>query len=227
MGVTLTVLELDAECPLDVFEAPLREAGLALDVRRVHAGDRVPVQAQALIVLGGDMGAHDDHLHDWLPEVRDLIAATVEQAVPLLGLCLGAQLLAAATGGTVSRGTTVEVGAIDVTWTDAGHADRLLAGLPQPFVAGSWHRDQIESLPPGAAWLATSEQYPHQAFRVGERAWGVQFHPEVSEAGFARWATHPEPGVDIAAAATGFGQRHERVRDHGIALARSFAATVR
>src|SRR4051812_44668167 len=146
-----------------------------LDVHPIHPylGHRVPpsVEGDALIVLGGPMGASDDEAAPWLPATRALLATAIDDGVPTLGICLGAQLLAVAAGGEVLRGAAgPELGFGEVS---VPVGDELLAAGAMPVV--QWHYDAVTRLPDGAALLASSELYEVQAFRIGEVAWGLQF----------------------------------------------------
>ena len=169
--------------------------GCRLDERRPDRGDEVPVDASghdALVVLGGSMAAWDDDVAPWLPATRRLMAAAVEDGVPTLGICLGAQLLALATGGRVERGGVgLEVGLVPLELTAEAAADELMAAVRQRLgerlSVAEWHQDAITELPPGAVPLVVGERYPHQAFRLGERAWGVQYHPEVTVEDWQDW----------------------------------------
>jgi GMP synthase (glutamine-hydrolysing) len=222
----IVVIEHEAGCPLDRLAGWLE--GVDVRMVRPYVGEPVPPTVEdGLIVLGGQMSAYDDAAAPWLPEVRDLLGATVRDAVPTLGICLGAQLLAVAAGGSVTTAAAPgrESGVIDVRWREAAASDRLLAGLPDPFAGPSMHADAVEALPPGAAWLGTSAMYPHQAFRVGSAAWGIQFHPEVSLETFRAWADgHAE--VDTAAVTAEFRARDAEVVVAGRGLARRFAGLV-
>jgi GMP synthase (glutamine-hydrolysing) len=168
------------------FQDWLPAAGL--DVHPIHPylGHRVPssVEGDALIVLGGPMGCMDDDRAQWLPAVRQLLRTAVDDGVPTMGICLGAQLLGAATGGYVERGAAgpeLGLSSVEVTTGD----DLLVAGT-MPVV--QWHFDAVTALPPDAELLASSDKYPIQAFRVGEGAWGLQFHVEATPAMVREWA---------------------------------------
>src|SRR5690242_19161159 len=129
------------------------------------------------------MGCMDDYRAEWLPAVRQLLRTAVDDGVPTMGICLGAQLLAAATGGYVERGAAgpeLGLGSVEVTT-----GDELLVPGTMPVV--QWHFDAITALPPDAVQLATSDKYI-QAFRVGEVAWGLQFHVEATAAMVQEWA---------------------------------------
>jgi GMP synthase (glutamine-hydrolysing) len=170
------------------FQDWLPAAGL--DVHPIHPylGHRVPtsVEGDALIVLGGPMGCMDDDRAQWLPAVRTLLRTAVDDGVPTMGLCLGAQLLAAATGGYVQKGAAgpeLGLSTIDVTMPD-----NLLPAGPMPVV--QWHFDTITALPPDADLVASSDRYEVQAFRIGEVAWGLQFHVEATPDMVAEWAAN-------------------------------------
>jgi GMP synthase (glutamine-hydrolysing) len=211
------------------FQEWLPAAGL--DVHPIHPylGHRVPtsVEGDALIVLGGPMGCMDDDRADWLPAVRSLLRTAVDDGVPTMGICLGAQLLAAATGGYVERGASgPELGLSSI---DVPTGDDLLVPGAMPVV--QWHFDAVTALPPDAVLLASSDVYPIQAFRVGEGAWGLQFHVEATAAMVEEWA-----GNDAAALA-GLGRdpfdvvSEVRFSEHvlteaGQALAQRFAQLV-
>jgi len=184
----------------------LTEAGLDLDVRRAHAGDPLPAELDehvALIVLGGSQDAYPGgHTEPWFPQVEALLRKAVRHRVATLAICLGGQLLAQAHGGTVERSTNgPEIGPGLVARRDAAERDPLWA--PVPFVPDvlQWHYDEITELPLGATLLATSGRYPHQAFRIGDLAWGTQFHIECDTEQYADWvesnrADLAERGVD-------------------------------
>lgn len=144
---------------------------------RTFAGDPVPREAEALVVLGGGMGAYEQ---DRLGHLRDEIALLrrcVAEEKPVLGICLGSQLLAAALGGSVAPAGKKEIGFYRVRLSPAAREDALFSAAPEDFVAFHWHGDAF-TLPAGAIPLASSTLTPLQAFRFGARAWGVQFHLE-------------------------------------------------
>lgn len=228
MSPQVVVVEHESGCPPDRLAGWLAEAGCDLDLRRPYAGDPLPAVSDldGLVVLGGQMGAYDDEVAPWLPGVRRLLRDAVSSTTPVLGVCLGAQLLAVACGGRVERGALgTEAGVVDVDWRPEAGDDALVAGLPAPFPGPSMHEDAIVELPPNAVSLASTERYPHQVVRVGQRAWGVQFHPEVSADTFRDWAQH-HPSIDPCAVVEEFVRRDAEVAESGRALARRFAAIV-
>ena len=194
-----------------------------LDVHPIHPylGHRVPpsVEGDALVVLGGPMGAHDDEVAPWLPATRALLATAVDDGVPTLGICLGAQLLAVAAGGEVQRGASgPEFGYGEVT---VPVGDDLLVAGSMPVV--QWHYDTVTRLPDGAAVLASSSVYDVQAFRVGEVAWGLQFHVEATVEMVREWARVDGVGLDVADAVA---FHDDALQIAGDEVARRFARVV-
>ena len=180
----------------------LPAAGLELDVLRPWAGDEVPATvggADALVVLGGPYEAYDDDSAPWLAATKALLRSAVEQRVPVLGICLGAQLLAEAAGGVVEPGESgPEVGARLVGKRDAAGADPVVWDTPMSWICVQWHTDAITELPPGATLLASSTRYPHQAFRLGARAWGLQFHVEATAEMVEGWVAQSREELEAA-----------------------------
>ncbi len=173
----------------------LTEAGLDLVVCRPHAGDPLPEDLSgyaAFVVLGGEQDAYPatdgTPAAAWFPALEGLLRKAVRTGVATLGVCLGGQLLAQAHGGLVERSTAgPEVGPALVAKRDIAERDPLWLEVPLLPDVLQWHRDEITELPIGAVLLAASTRYPNQAFRIGERAWGVQFHIECDTAMIADW----------------------------------------
>jgi len=157
-------------------------------IHHPYRGEKLPEAEQipALIILGGAMGAYDDARHPFLSDVKKLIRQVVAARIPYLGICLGGQLLAAALGAEVVSGRWEELGTLNVSLTEEGKTDRLFRGIPEAFSTFQWHHDSFD-IPVGGVLLASSDACPHQAFRVGESAWGLQFHPEVTEEIIRDW----------------------------------------
>jgi GMP synthase-like glutamine amidotransferase len=185
------------------FSAALTARGVQLDVREVFAGDPVPSDAtgsDGLVVMGGPASATSD---DGFPTRRGelaLLADAVQRGIPTLGICLGAQLLAAASGGRVVIGEAgPEIGWAPISLTPHGRADPLLTGAPPLVTVLHWHGDTY-TLPPGAVLLASSDRYENQAFRLGRCAWGLQFHLEVDVEVVARFVAAFGHQAEVAGA---------------------------
>jgi GMP synthase (glutamine-hydrolysing) len=207
----------------------LPDAGVAVHQIHPYLGNPVPkaVDGDALIVLGGPMGANDDADAGWLPAVRDLLRTAVDDGVPTLGICLGAQLLAVACGGEVERGRHgPELGLGDVV---VKQSDALLSAGTLPVV--QWHFDTVTRLPAAATLLASSTTYDVQAFRVGEVAWGLQFHVEATPAMVATWAANDASSLEADGrsadgVADAVAKAEFPLRRCGQEIARRFAAVV-
>lgn len=184
----LTILQPDARVTPGRFADWLAET--EVPYRTMLAGvDPLPQpdDCRGVIVLGGHMGVGDSDQHPFLLELQAFMRRLVEESHPLLGICLGGQLLAAATGGKVTAKSRGERGVTAIMQTGAGGSDRLFAGLPQPFLSFQWHNDSFDP-PDSALHLAATATCPGQAFRVGSCAYGLQFHPEVDETMARDWS---------------------------------------
>jgi GMP synthase (glutamine-hydrolysing) len=181
------------ECePPGVYEDVLLERGVDIERVELDRGETLPPWSEfdAMIAMGGPMSVNDADDHPWLTDEKRTIANAVHAGVPFWGICLGVQLLAASLGARVYPGPAPEVGLMNVTLSDSALADPIFEGLPREVLTLQWHGDTFD-LPDGAVALAGSPAYPNQAFRWGERAYGVQFHLEVSTEMAKEWATVP------------------------------------
>lgn len=162
----------------------LEEAALAWQYVRVFDGHPIPTEmkgAGGLIVMGGPEAVYRQDRYPYLRDEMALIESALKENRPILGVCLGSQLLAAALGATVRRGEEKEIGWYQVRLSEGARDDRLMGGLPAEFVAAHWHGDVFD-LPAGAAALASSAKTPLQAYRYGDKAYGLLFHAEMTEA---------------------------------------------
>jgi GMP synthase-like glutamine amidotransferase len=197
----LRIIQNDPEVPpgnlLDSLSVPFR-------IHHPSCGGDLPELADtsALIVLGGAMGANDDRRHPFLAGVKKLIRDVIDARVPYLGICLGGQLLATVLGAAVVSNRWEELGTRSVQLTADGKTDPLFRMIADHITTFQWHHDSFD-LPEKGVLLASSPQCPHQAFRFGN-AWGLQFHPEVTEdiiRAWCRWDNKSEALVSELVAA--------------------------
>lgn len=169
--------------------------GVDWDAVQLQQGEALPALGgyDALWVMGGPQDVWQEDEHPWLvPEKRLIHEAVFERAMPFLGCCLGHQLLGEVAGGRCAAMTTAEVGVRDVALSGEGHDDRLLDGIDAQFKALQWHGAEVIEVPQNVAVLARSPACAVQAIRVGERAWGLQYHVEVTEHTVGEWGAIPE-----------------------------------
>ena len=187
----LVLQHVDCEPPAE-YEDVLVERGIGVERVLLADGDELPDWRDfaGVIVMGGPMGVHDSARFAWLNPELAMIREAVSAGCPLWGVCLGAQLLACAMGARVWTGLRPEVGVCQVDLAADAQHDPVFRGLTGPVPALQWHADTFD-LPAGAVLLASSAQYPNQAFRVA-RAYGIQFHVEVTAGLAAQWTEIPE-----------------------------------
>jgi len=210
---------------LGVFAPVLTERGYEIDYRQagVHALTQEEWLAADLgVVLGGPIGVYEQDRYPWLTLEMRRVGQRLRAGKPTLGICLGAQIIAAALGARVYPGTAKEIGWAPVSLTPEGQASPLhhLAGLPVLH----WHGDTFD-LPAGAQLLASSAITPHQAFAIGDQVLALQFHPEVDAGAIECWlightAELGQAGVDVVAL-------REASQRHGAAAALAGAAVLR
>ena len=202
MASCLVVQHVEPEAPYAIGDA-LEAAGVTMDVRPVFAGAPLPpdlADFEGLVVMGGPMSATSDRGFPSRAAELGLLSDALARGRPTLGVCLGAQLLALAAGGTVSPGEAgPEIGWAPVVLAGAAGDDPLLAGLPDRLTVLHWHGDTFE-LPSATVLLASNPRYENQAFRTGDRAWGLQFHIEIDARAVAAFLD--AFGADAAAAGT-------------------------
>lgn len=187
-----------------VFAEETRERGVEFDEWLIAEQPEPPADPagyDAVMIFGGAMNTHEEEMHPWIRREKDLLAELLDRGTPLLSACLGTQLLADAAGGEVRRSREPEIGWHEVSIRREARGDPLFGDPPlrdlapyvkfvvapgsQDFQAFQWHSYEAVP-PPGAVLLAESRVCP-QAYRIGERAWGIQFHAEVTAADAEKW----------------------------------------
>ncbi|MFZ2385369.1 MAG: type 1 glutamine amidotransferase [Candidatus Omnitrophota bacterium] len=167
-------------------------AGRSVSVINVSAGVRLPetlAGVEAVVCLGGPMNVYEEDKHPFLIKENSILKKALARRIPVLGICLGAQLLAKACGARVSKSPVKEIGWYKILQTPDAKHDRLFSGLKEELSVFEWHEDTFE-LPVGGILLAEGSACRNQAFRVGDNAYGIQFHIEVTPEMIETWISH-------------------------------------
>ena len=177
---------IDCEGPgtlSDIFQAK----GVKIQTAKPFKGDPIPSDlGDGLVVMGGPMGVYEEKKYPWMTLELNTLCKALNDSIPVLGICLGAQMLAHASGGQVYRGALPEVGWYPVSLTSLGKHDPLFLDVPREFTTFHWHNDTF-ALTRDAVRLAESEFYSSQVFRIGQNAYGFQCHLEVTEEMARTW----------------------------------------
>lgn len=184
-----------------IFREFLTADGFAWDVVEWDTGDTAPPHRDydALWVMGGPMDVWEEEAYPWLVAEKQAIRDWVEAGKPVLGICLGHQLLADAFGGRVVPMAAGEVGVMHVELSDAGVADPLFAGFERHATCLQWHSSEVVEMPAGAVSLAASPEFAYQAFRLGKTVYGLQYHVEVTDETVGDWASVPAYAASLQA----------------------------
>jgi len=192
--MSLLVLRHEVFEHLGLLAQPLIDRGIPFTYLDLDDPE-VPSDYDGMIVLGGPMSANDP-LPGLARELK-LIDQALTSGMPLLGVCLGSQLIAKALGARVYRNAALEIGWEPVHLTENGQRDPLFRGIDSPTTFFHWHGETFD-LPKGAEWLACSQKTRHQAYRFGSNVYGLQFHPEVDAEMIADWYRQPVNCGDVA-----------------------------
>jgi GMP synthase-like glutamine amidotransferase len=228
------VIENYPKTTLGLVGAALDEAGAQVAIVRTHEGEGLPASPDgfdALIMLGGAQDALDDESHPHLKHQATLARAFGDDGKAVLGICLGAQILARGYGATNILGRPLEFGWHEIRPTADGRADPVLSAIGDATPIFHWHVDTF-TLPPGAVHLATSAMTPLQAFRIGRAAYGIQFHFEAGTELVASWTENFAAEI-VDSAPDWFDRRPAEAARHGpaadaagLALARAWTALI-
>lgn len=193
----------------------LMEIGFEIKILRAYTGEVVPTKVPddvcALLPLGGSMGANDDEELPWLADEKKLLADAVASDIPIFAICLGAQLLATALDGEVSR---AQVGEIGIYRINRNSISDSIFNFGESAISAQWHEDKISKLPTGAVNLASSELCENQIYRIGKATYAVQFHPEIDSGIIKLW----EDDADNAFLESGKSSVEAEVREAEIEL---------
>lgn len=184
---------------LGTFHPLLKKKGLRIKYINFSRHPDAVVDVQdydGLIILGGPMGVYEADKFPHLKLEMEQIHRAITSQKPVLGICLGAQLIAATLGAEVKPAKKKEIGWFDIEMTDAAKSDPLFKNLDSKEKVFQWHGDNL-SLPKGAVWLAQSPDCPYQAFRFEEKVYGFQFHLEVDEPMIERWLNVPSMRAEL------------------------------
>jgi GMP synthase-like glutamine amidotransferase len=196
----IVVQHLFCEGP-GAFNAVLDDREVERTVVEIDVGETLPDWRgfDGIIAMGGPMSVNDESEYPWLVDEKLWLAEAVRAGKPFFGACLGVQLLASALGARVFPLEQSEVGLLTVERTPEGFADPVIGALADPLITLQWHGDTFE-LPESGVLLASSAAAPHQAFRFGDAAYGIQFHLEVTPEMAKQWAGIPEYSSALTAA---------------------------
>ena len=163
------------------FKEGLDEMGVSSHILEIFSDKNffLPTDCRGVIILGGPMNVDEESKYPFLKEEKEFIKDILKKEIPLLGICLGAQLIAQVAGGAVIKAQEKEIGWYPIRLTDAGEKDPLFQGLPKLFEVFQLHEDTFE-IPPKGERLATSDGCLNQGFRTGKRGYGLQFHLEAN-----------------------------------------------
>ncbi|MCX8022614.1 MAG: type 1 glutamine amidotransferase [Syntrophorhabdaceae bacterium] len=187
-GKALFIKHVETEGP-GYLEDFFRDNGFSTETIELSRGERIPndlSEIDSVIILGGPMNVYEEDRYPFLVEEGDFIKKIIEEKIPLLGICLGAQLLAKACGAPVVRSPKKEIGWYRVNITDDGEKDPLFKGLERSFPVFQWHEDMFH-IPTQGSLLARGRLCKNQAFKIGSSSYGLQFHIEVTEEMVESW----------------------------------------
>lgn len=218
--MAIVVFEHSASTGVLRLGAALRDYGHRLRVIALHEGGRPPVDlvdVDGVVTCGGPQSINDNHA--WVEPEMDFLRAANDEALPIIGVCLGSQVLAKALGGEVGPvDGGLEIGWHEVSLTDVGREDVIHAGIAWESMQFHWHRDHVTKAPPGARILARSQRSPIQAWALGLRTYGLQYHPEIYPETIETWIAE-EPQALQEAGITAAHLR-EQTTEHSPAFAR-------
>jgi GMP synthase (glutamine-hydrolysing) len=212
----ILVIQHDREDPAGVVGERLAARGAGLDIVLPPDGEAFPAGPEnhdGLVLMGGAMCAADDARFPYFPELHRMVRRFHDAGRPVLGICLGSQIIARSFGKPVYRNKVSEIGFCPVRLTEAGRRDPMFAGLGSELVPMQWHEDTFD-LPAEATRLAENDACLNQAFRIGAATYGVQFHPEVTREMVRTWVASVRPGPETEQRIEAEMDRHLAAAEH-------------
>lgn len=188
MKKILVLQNVDCE-DLGTMESAIKSRGMEYQYKHLYARDRAPLNLEGysgLVILGGPMNVYETERYSFLKDEERLIKEAIQKDLPTLGLCLGAQLIAKTLEARVFAGNKKEIGWYSISLTDDGQSDPLFSNFEKANTVFQWHGDTFD-IPSGAKRLAESKLFPNQAFKIGNKVIGLQFHLEVTEEAVYKW----------------------------------------
>ncbi len=187
----ILVLQHEAHEGIGAFEPLFHKPGQQVITKKLYSGDQVPLDEElceysGVVLMGGSISANDGDKLKFIADELKMIPQAIQLRLPILGVCLGAQLIAKALGAKVTRGPQKEIGWYPLTLAPASNKDPIFGMLPSPAVLFQWHGETFD-IPSGGMRLAGSALYINQAFRYMDRVYGLQFHPEMTDSMLRNW----------------------------------------
>lgn len=182
-------------------------------------------KCDAIISMGGPMNVYETEKYPFLLEEENLLKDALKKQIPILGICLGAQLLAKVSGAGVKKAAQKEIGWYKVNLTQEAKADPLFEGIDTPLEIFQWHEDTFD-IPKDGILLGTSETCKNQAFRVNQNSWGLQFHPEIDDMMLESWFDNNSEGLDKKAMLDGYYKRKDLYQHQAQSLYNNFLKNI-
>jgi GMP synthase (glutamine-hydrolysing) len=187
----ILVLQHEPHEGIGAWEPIFNTAGRKLVTRNLFAGEKVPLEEElcewdGIVIMGGPMSANDGESLDFIRDELKMIPQILQLKIPLLGVCLGSQVIAKGLGSKVYKGAKKEIGWYPLKLTASAEKDKIFGGLGSSIMMFQWHGETFD-LPSGAIHLSNSPLYPHQAFRYTDRIYGLQFHCEMTDSMIREW----------------------------------------
>ncbi len=214
------ILMHDPQEDAGTIESYLRRHHADINLVEFYKGQRLPdnaLQHDAIVSMGGPMNVYEEETYPFLKDETEFLARCFERRVPVLGICLGAQMMAKAAGAHVSRAPLEETGWYEISVTPAGRSDPFFSGLPETFMVFQLHGDTFE-IPPDGTLLATSSTCHNQAFRI-ENSLALQFHLEINDKKLAVWLADHDLKEDVLKT---YQKVEERLHRHAAILYGNF-----